>query len=382
MHTPFQGDSVRAPVAVLTCVLAVAGAAAGQEPRQSPTRLQGVWTAHSVSRDMGKTVDQIVPKSVATVYADKIKGPSGAFSAIEKVVETRSPAGGTGYLIKLSDGVVWGVTPKEQPGTFMLQIMSGDPLKEVIRFGVTVAREQEKNGAPQAEASRALRVTAAALRGVWTAETVSKDLGKTIERIAPVRVASVYATKVKGPEGEYRDIEKIVEAPETGGELGYLFELSDGVVWGVTPKKVPNTFMLQVMEGNPLREVIRFGVTVAVNNEKELREVKQVAPLLRGVWVAHRVSKDAGKTVEPIRPKPVATVHSSQVKVPKGDPSDIEKVVEVSQGQGALYLITLANGETWAAIEREKPGDYLLQILRGKPSKEAIRYEVSIANEK
>jgi hypothetical protein len=207
-------------------------------------------------------------------------------------------------------------------------------------------------------------------------------MGKTTEQVELKPVATFYATKVKNPNGLYSDIEKIVEARDASGEMGYLLKMANGVVMGVSPLKDPDAYALQIMEGDPLREVIRFGVTVAVNDEKELRGVKQAAPLLRGVWVANRVSRDSGKTYDLVAPTPVATVHADKVKGPRGDFSEIVNVVEVSQGRAALYFITLSNGATWAAIEREKPGDYLLQIMSGEPKKEAIRYEVSVRDGK
>ena len=117
----------------ISLALASIALAASQEVKEAPPHLRGIWTAYTQSRDMGMTVERIVPTRIATVYASEIDGLNGFSSDIEKLVEVRNPGEDPVYLFRLSRGIVWTVTQKKEPGFFMLQIMSGNPLKEVNR---------------------------------------------------------------------------------------------------------------------------------------------------------------------------------------------------------------------------------------------------------
>jgi len=109
--------------------------------------------------------------------------------------------------------------------------------------------------------SKEVKQPDASLLGVWKASVISKDLGVTQPDIASMTVATVTATTVKDPKGNISRIEKVVEVHDQGKDPVTLFKLSDGNVFTVTKK--PKLFMLQVMSGNPLKEDIRFGFTVA-----------------------------------------------------------------------------------------------------------------------
>jgi hypothetical protein len=74
-------------------------------------------------------------------------------------------------------------------------------------------------------------------KGVWTAHKMSKDLGKTDEKLAPTPLGTVYATQVKNPKGELIDIEKIVEKTEDEASPACFLTLPKGVIWIATKTK-------------------------------------------------------------------------------------------------------------------------------------------------
>ncbi len=128
---------VAASIALLLGHAAVAGS---EEVREAPKALRGVWKARSVSKDQGKTEDQIRPMTVATVSANKVKHPTGSTVNLDKVVVVRENGAGPLSLFKMSDGTVFAVTEKKTPGLFMMQVLGGSPMKETVRFGFAVEK--------------------------------------------------------------------------------------------------------------------------------------------------------------------------------------------------------------------------------------------------
>lgn len=137
MRTPLIRATGMATLALGVAALALADS---KQVRQPDASLLGVWKASIVSKDQGVTDDNIVPITVATVTATTVKDSKGKTARIEKVVEVRDPGKDPVTLMLMSDGIVFTVTKKPKPKLFMLQVMSGQPLKEDIRFGFTVEK--------------------------------------------------------------------------------------------------------------------------------------------------------------------------------------------------------------------------------------------------
>jgi len=166
--------------------------------------------------------------------------------------------------------------PQQPGGPFFLVAMfkaeaAGDSAVTVVPLHVDgtadapfrfTARVRPRGGVGEPGKAAAGEIPAP-YRGVWTGRSVSKDKGKTVELIDPIRLTTAYATKVRGQGGDTQEVVKAVETKDDAGNPGCLILLADGTIYGVTKKLATGDLMLQTMRSNPPMEVLRFGFTIA-----------------------------------------------------------------------------------------------------------------------
>ena len=168
-------------------------------------------------------------------------------------------------------------------------------------------------------------------------------------------------------------MEKVVESKNDAGEKVHILRLSNGGGVRRDREEGARRIILQTMAGEPLRELLRFGFTIRPEKTRDLRETPAE---LRGVWTARRASKDQGKTDERIAPTPLATVYATQTKSNDGKMSDLVKITEIKRGRGPPRLA--AHPLQRRDLDRHEdgePGVYLLQVMRGEPFMEVLRFE-------